>query len=224
MNSEVRTMLERMLQVFRTKFSGKFTAWDRFLEFLVVDHRADLIFSFGHRFEWFMKDPNFVKSISEIYNPEFLTEDYYDHLGELYVERVMPESGVNDVGMLPTQFEGRGLVKHLFKNKSKKPASLIDTAVGTGRLLMATYKIAPEVKLFGIESDLRTYRIALTNFAIHKIPTYLLNADSSHETDLSKENGKFNWQYANNWNSCMNLLRPLQRSITSNHCLPTNNN
>ena len=62
---------------------------------------------------------------------------------------------------------------------------------------------------FGVDSDLRLLRIAATNFYVHNIQGYLLHADGLiHETDISSEDGKYNWQFANSWYSNMDKLRP----------------
>ena len=91
--------------------------------------------------------------------------------------------------------------------------NILDPAVGSGRLLMAAYKRAPHARLFGVDIDLRLVRIAFANFTIHKIPGYLLHADSlCHEIDIATEDGRNNWQHANRWYSCMDKLTPLSKS------------
>jgi hypothetical protein len=44
---------------------------------------------------------------------------------------------------------------------------------------------------------------------IHKIPVYMLHADiSKHATNIADDDGYYNWQFANNWYSCMDDLKP----------------
>ena len=94
--------------------------------------------------------------------------------------------------------------------ETDKPVNVLDPVVGTGRLLMAAHKQAPNANLFGVDLDQRMVRIAFTNFAIHDISGYLLNADSlQHETDISTENGLYNWRFANRWNSNLDDLKPI---------------
>lgn len=73
---------------------------------------------------------------------------------------------------------------------------------------MAAHKTAPNALFFGVDVDLRALRIAFINFAIHGISGYLLHADSlAHDTDISTDDGIYNWHFANRWDSCMNKLK-----------------
>ena len=73
---------------------------------------------------------------------------------------------------------------------------------------MGAYKKAPGAYFFGVERNLDLYRIALTNLAIHDIPAVILNVDlDKYETDISLPNGRYNWQFANNWNPDTNQFR-----------------
>ena len=88
--------------------------------------------------------------------------------------------------------------------------SILDPAVGSGRLLLAAHKRAPKARLFGVDIDLRMLHIAYTNFAIHNISGWLLHADSlKHELDISTADGTYNWKHANSWKSQIDQLREM---------------
>ena len=81
---------------------------------------------------------------------------------------------------------------------------------------MAVYKRCPNGSLFGVDNDINLIRIALANFLIHDIPGHLLYADMNrYEIDISKENGKYNWQFANQWNSQQDKLKPVETILSS---------
>ncbi len=102
------------------------------------------------------------------------------------------------------------LAKMTMEERLENP-TVLDPAVGTGRLLMAAYKQVPGGLFFGVDTDLRALRIATTNFFIHDIPGYFLHADSLlHETDISTEEGRYNWQFANSWYSQIDRLKVCQ--------------
>lgn len=111
--------------------------------------------------------------------------------------------------------------------QTSESKTVLDPAVGTGRLLMAAHKVAPNAILFGVDTDLRALRIAYTNFAIYNISGYLLHADGlKHEIDISTPPGLNNWQYANKWYSCMDKLESATKGSSSNlqlELLSTNN-
>jgi hypothetical protein len=69
--------------------------------------------------------------------------------------------------------------------------------------------VNPNSVLFGVDIDLNALHVAYANMAIRGIKDYyLLHADSlSQETDLSKKEGQYNWQFANMWHSHMRELK-----------------
>jgi len=207
MNQKVRDMLEQIYDIFTDKFKDRVVAWDYFIEFLAVDNCGSLLFQLDHKLEWFVKDIEFSSAVLRIYNPDLLRADYYDHLGEMYLEKVVSQGkNKNTLGLISIR-DAADKVKSVLSHTDKQ-IKIMDPSAGTGRLLMAAFKQAPNALLFGIESDLRLYRIAFTNFVILNIPVYLLHADSSiHESDLSTKKGKHNWKYANKWYSYIDQLQ-----------------
>ncbi|MFH1372355.1 MAG: N-6 DNA methylase [bacterium] len=145
-----------------------------------------------------------------VYDPKILQSDYYDHLGDMYLEKIVSRSESTRKGIFLTPAEVAQMMASMTIEKTDRQVNVLDPAVGSGRLLMAAHKQAPRARLFGVDIDLRSLRIAFTNLAIHSISGYLLHADSlRHEIDIAKEAGQQNWQYANHWYSCMDQLKVL---------------
>ena len=210
-----------MYDLLTDKFHDPIKAWDNLIDFVAVDNCGSLIYQINHKFEWLVEDSKLVKSIQETYNPELLQSDYYDHLGEMYLEKVVGQKQVQQRGLYLTPMNVAESMAAINVGKTDKKVKVLDPAVGTGRLLMAAYKQAPNGVFFGVDVDHRMLRIAFTNFAIHGISGYLLHADSlMHEIDISTKEGRNNWQYANKWYSCIEKLKP----ITGTNKLLSNTN
>jgi len=210
MISSPRSMLEDTLHEFERKIKDPEESWDRFIDFLGTDQNYSLFYEIGHNFDWLFEDRDFVKNIVRIYNPRTLKGDFYDHLGEMYKERFSnaKRNGGNLLYLIPMNraFE----FAKLPSNENRRRLCILDPQVKSGRLLMAAYKNSPDIRLFGVEKDIRLYRIAYINLAIHNIPATLLHADrSKHEIDIAKEDGKYNWQFANCWYSQTDKLKPV---------------
>ena len=208
MNQEVRKMLENMYNIFSKKFKDEVIAWDHFIDFLAVDNCGSLIYQFRHKFEWLFEDNKLVNSLMSIYNPALLRSDYYDHLGEMYFEKILNPKQSQDRNLsLMTMNDAYTMAKMSF-GETDAPLKILDPVVGSGRYLMAVYKIAPNALLFGVDTDLRALRIAFTNFAIHGIQGYLLHADTRiHDTEIDTDEGIYNWQFANKWYSHIDKLK-----------------
>jgi type I restriction-modification system DNA methylase subunit len=209
MNPNVRVMLEEIYHSFRKKYPEGEISWDYFIDFLAADNFAPLIFDFNHKFEWLFRDKEIAQAILEFYDPLLLSSDYYDHLGDMYLE-YFPQN--SDKRILQTLSIPKNL-EELLADKMLKHSGLalnvLDPKAGTGRLLMSVHKSLPNCCLFGVESDIRALRIALTNMLIHEIPAFLLNADIlKHAVDLADSDGKYNWKFANHWYSCIDKLKP----------------
>lgn len=210
-----------MYDLLTDKFHDPIKAWDNFIDFLAVDNCGSLLYQINHKFEWLVKDSRLVKSLQDTYDNGLLRSDFYDHLGEMYLEKVVGIKQVQQRGQYLTPMNVAESMAVINVGKTDKKVKVLDPAVGTGRLLMAAYKQAPNGVFFGVDVDIRMVRIAFTNFAIHGISGYLLHADSLiHEIDISEEEGRNNWQYANKWYSCIEKLKP----ITSTNKLLTNKN
>lgn len=213
-------MLEAVHSALRSKFPDQVQTWDNFIEFLAVDHSPALLQQLNHRFEWFFEDEELSKEVMGTYKPQVLKEEFYDHLGEMYMERMVSKKDAEHRGLFLTPMEVATLMAAMTIPKTDEKVTTLDPCVGTGRLLMAGYKQAPNGIFFGVDIDLRALRIAYTNLAIHGIRSYLLHADSLlHETRLETDAGRHNWEYANRWHSCIPELLPI---AASEHASPHN--
>lgn len=176
-----------------------------------MDHNPYLLKQLDHRFEWFFEDKTFAEKIMKTYDPKILKTDRYDYLGDLYVENQSRLSQCYKGQFLTPQNVVDMIAQMTLGEKTDKERNVLDPAVGTGRFLIAANPYAPNANLFGVDIDLRALRVAMTSCAIHHIPAYFLHADSlRHEIDLSKENGRYNWQFANAWHSCWEKLKEIE--------------
>lgn len=197
-------MLERMYDILNEKFENPVKSWDSLVEFIAVDHRADLLYQLEHKFEWLYEDRNLADRLSRIYDAEILQADYHDCLGELYRSKLASEAVEQDEGQLEL-----ALQRWTQPSQEGKRIAVLDPEAGTGRLLMTVHKKLPEAVLFGIDYDLRALRVAMTNFAIHNIQGFLLHADrTKHDMSLDTPKGQYNWKHANKWYSRMDKLKP----------------
>ncbi len=204
-------MLESMYDLLTGKFHYSVKSWDNFVEFLAVDNCGSLFLQLDHKFEWLFEDSKLANSLMQTYDPELLRSDYYDHLGEMYLEKLVGTRQAQERGQFLTPMNVADSMAAMTIGQTDKPVRVLDPCVGTGRLLMAAHKQAPNALLFGVDVDLRALRIAFTNFAIHGISGYLLHADSLlHDTDISTDVGRHNWEFANRWYSCMDQLEALK--------------
>lgn len=210
MNTDVRKMLDSMYDTLTAKFHDPIIAWDHLIEFLAVDNCGSMLFQMDHKFEWLFEDRGLTEKLMHTYDPKMLRSDYYDHLGDMYLDRVISTNQAQRQGQFLTPMNVAQMTAAMTIGETKDKVNVLDPCVGTGRLLMAAHKQAPNAKLFGVDLDQRMVRIAFTNFAIHDISGYLLHADSlQHETDISTEEGRYNWQFANRWNSHLDQLKPI---------------
>ena len=208
MNPKVRIMLEDLLELYSCQSTDEVTAWDRMLEFLATDSRATLCCEFNHRFVWLYDNELLTRKTIQIYDRKLLSSDFYDHLGNIYVERILPQ--------LPYQINEYSPMSHrqaelqaesMIPNPNEKKSILVPYA-GTGRLIMAIHQRSPKSAIYGFERDLRLYRIALTNMCIHSVNATILHADpDKHELDISTPNGRANWQLSNKWNPNVQELK-----------------
>ena len=144
-----------------------------------------------------------------MYDLDLIKSDKRDHLGDLYVE---------NQGKLSQSYKGQFLTPEnvvdmmcaMTIEKTDEEINILDPCTGTGRFLMCAHEYAPNANLFGVDIDQRALRVAFTNCAIHNVSAYFLHANSLlHETDISKPEGIYNWQYANRWNSCWDELKTI---------------
>ncbi len=194
-------MLENIYNLFLEKFQDEITTWDRFIEFIAVDNQGSLFFEIPHKFEWLFDDQNFCKAVLDIYDSKLLRSDYYDHLGELYFNRVIKRSDV----LLPSQ-KSESIILNYLEKTDKQLKVLIPNAQ-TGRLIMTAKEIANKAIIYAIEPDIRLYQIALTNMIIHNIKGYILCTNKPRcKIDAIVKDSINNWKYANSW--CVPSTKP----------------
>ena len=210
MNPNVRNMLEEIHIAFKRKFRDRETSWDNFIDFLAAENCAQLGQQLRHKFEWLFREKDLVRVILEAYDASLLRSDYHDHLGDMYLDNFRDKAYGQIASILLINKNIEDFQIASLYEKQGKSLSVLDPEAKTGRFLMHIHRTSPESHLFGIESDIRLLRIALTNMAIHDIPAYLLNANiTKHATDSASSAGKYNWQFANKWYSCKDKLKPM---------------
>lgn len=124
-------------------------AWDKLIEFLAADNSVRLATKLNHNFEWLTNDSKLVSDLMNIYNPDLLKSDYYDYLGELYENKIASNSKAQKCKhVLSSDSEVKRIAETQI-DKTDENKTILDPAVGTGRLLMAAHKVAPNAKLFG---------------------------------------------------------------------------
>jgi len=74
-----------------------------------------------------------------------LKEDYYDHLGEIYLENVVSKADINNYGLHLTPIE---IVEFITRSavlenpkQPERPLYILDPSVGSGRFLLESYKL-----------------------------------------------------------------------------------
>lgn len=186
-------MLEKMYGLFTGKFINPLKAWDKLIEFLIVDNQGRYFFQIDHKFEWLWEDQKMVNQLMTIYDSELLRSDCNDHIGMFYYQQVLCKTYPDNP----------------FVGKILHQKGITYSSTGTGNELMQAAKKNPDIKYYGVEPDVKLYRIALTNCMIYDIKAKLLNANpGKHDIDLKSSEGKSNWQYANQWNVDQNILKP----------------
>lgn len=212
MNPKVRTMLEKMYDLIDEEFRDSRKAWDHLVEFLAISNAMWLYSDLQSRLGWLFENTSLTDSLMQLYDSKLLSSDYDDHLGEMYLEKMLSPGEAKKRGQFLTPKEVGDLMARMTITETDKPVNILDPAVGSGRLLMSAHKVAPRGRLFGVDNDLQMVRVALTNLAIHRIPGYILHANSlEHEIDIGTQQGRENWQYANRWDSCMDKLRAVSK-------------
>lgn len=219
MNPEVRAMLENTYGLFLKKFGNHSVAWDRFLEFVAVDNSVSLLPQMQHRFEWLFDDHDLARQVLKTYDYQLLKSDFYDHLGDLYVENAGGSATArgNHRHLKPTGKLEAAVTSSI--PYSRDVMSVLQPSVISGRSFMAAQKQAPNAVFFGIADDIGKARLTLTNMLIHNLRGFVLHADTDkHALDPSTEDGRYNWGFANKWHSHFDRLRPakgLERKLGS---------
>ena len=202
----MKTMLNSLYDAFREKFDNNAKAWDNYLEFIAADHSPLILPQLNHKFEWLMEDSELVNKIFDIYKPHLLQNDRYDYLGDIYKENCVKEE-YRDNFLIPHEVAQAHSVMTI--GKTDKEINILEPMAQTGRRILMGYELAPNASYFGVESNLKLARIALTNILIHNIKGYILHANRHfHEIEMNEEFGKHNWQYCNKWYSQIDKLKP----------------
>lgn len=213
MTNLVKPMLTSLYQLFTEKFSAPIQAWDRYLEFIAADHNPGLFAELTHGFEWLANDKTLSDKIFSVYQPQLLTNERYDYLGEMYGQYFLSEPERDS--LIPAYEVVQAEAITTIGNTNDE-LNILDPNAGTGRRLLASNEIAPNTRYFGVELNERLARIAMTNAFIHKIPAFILMADPNfHEIDISQKFGRHNWQYANKWYNHYDELKPKLADLPS---------
>lgn len=206
MNPEVGRMLESTLELVEGRIPDRVQSWDNFLELVAVDSNGTLINGLNHRFEWLFGDKEFAKRVLKSYDYQLLKSDYFDHLGEIFAKRVIPY--LTDSYSLQSMSDSVQFVQSSVRY-TRNVISVLDKEARTGRLIMAAYKQAPNGVFFGVDSDIRMARIAMTNLGLFNIRGFILCADiTKHEIDIAIDSGRKNWNRSNSWYDMKETLLP----------------
>ena len=146
-------------------------AYEQLLEFLVADHLPAMIPQFNDKLEWLLSDDTLYNRLVSVYaaNFEAIHADRYDYLGDLYVElQGRFSQGIKGQFLTPPHICDMMAQMLLFRDGSEEPVTVLDPCVGTGRMLIAAHKYAPNATLYGIDIDNRAIRTAFANACIHK--------------------------------------------------------
>lgn len=209
-NPKVRNAYENMLDVLYTKFHDYNSAWDKLVEFVAVDNCPPLLPRIKDKMYWLFNDLKLAEDLVKKYDLGLLKSDRHDHLGDLYVEN-QSRLGQSYKGQFLTPDPVVEFIVASTIGKTDKELTVLDPCVGTGRFLIKAKEYAPNANLYGVDIDIRALRIAFTNCAIHNISAYFLCADSlRHNTDISEEDGRYNWGFANQWYPCWDKLREIK--------------
>lgn len=209
MNYEVRSMLEGTYALVAREFEDRETAWDRFIEYIAAENAISLAEQMPGFLGWLFANDTLRKQLPEAYDFKLHSSDYHDHLGDMYSEKMLGKGFGSRPCLNLTSFaDADGLAKKLIP-ETNDGLAILAPGVGTGGLLIAAQRRAPNAYLFGADPDLRALRIALTNFVVFDVDGYLLHADATRqETDIGTPEGRYNWQFANKWDSHMDELKP----------------
>jgi len=166
MLQDVRAMLETTYSIIEEKAERPLEAWDRFIDFLAVNEDFCLFMRLNHKFEWLFGDRELTKKLTQAYDPVLLRSDYHDHLGDMYRDKIQ-RTGLVDRrarALVSTNVADATVCANI--SETQHNINILDENAGTGRILMAAHKRAPNAGLYGLEMDVRKLRIAYTNFAI----------------------------------------------------------
>ena len=192
---------QALFNALKNHFHDCLTAYDKMLEFLIVDFQPFMLYKIEGSLRWFFENENLAKELVSVYEIDKIRASMKDHLGMMYCS-LQSRKTLEAKGQFITPYNISRFIAEMTLGENKEPVNVLDPACGTGSMLLAAHEINPKALLIGVDIDLRAVRTCMTNFAIHGIKGYVLCADSLlHEIDISKENGRNNWKYCNSWHS-----------------------
>jgi hypothetical protein len=226
MDSKIMNIYENMFRTIYESCRDYRAAWNRLIEFIMLNSYPKFLFMVDHKFEWFLENSSLVEKLMEIWNHDLLKSDNHDYLGDLLMkygkelrfqyEREMVGSSTKTIEKIEQQLKAK-----------KGKANILVIGTKTGRLLLRIHEANSNAVIYGIERDLNLYRIAFANCALHGMDFNLLCCDPlKHAFDHSTDNGKHNWQYANRWYPKKDRLRlmnadtRLHREMAKSHNHP----
>lgn len=209
-----RKKYDKMLDVLYKEIHNETDAFDRMLEFLLVDNSWPFLSQFG-KDAWFI-DPNnaWLRAILQEYNKEtveLLRSNWDDDLGDLYID-LQSQGSQNMKGQFLTPMNVCNMMTQMAipEELRNKKSNILDPCCGTGRFFMTGFKVSPKSYYYGVDIDQRILHVALVNCAMHDIHGFLLHADSLvHEIGLDTPNGRYNWKFANQWESHWSDLKTM---------------
>lgn len=207
-------MYDELFNILYREYNDSHKAYEHLLQFLAVDNCPPIMLEIEGNLEWFFSNKELADKIIKAYNLPLIKEggsEKYDCLGDLYVENVIGANEASRKGLyLTPQPVVELMCQSVLGDNTKEEPNILEPCVGTGRFLLTASKYAPNARLYGVDNNLNMIKTAFTNAAIYNVSMYLLHADSLlHETDISKQEGRDNWQYANRWQSSYDKLKEM---------------
>jgi methylase of polypeptide subunit release factors len=201
-------MYQKIFETVQHEFKDYGKTLEHLLEFLVIDSSPFLLSDIEKRMKWLFSNEELADKLLKAYDPKLLRSHNCDYIGEL----CLAHNDRFSIDWRSKVMSPRRVTSMLEKasiEKTQDPIRIIDPEAGTGRALLAIHEKAPNAHLFAIEKDLMAFRVAMTNCAIYGIKAYLLHADPSiHDININRPGGKYNWLFANRWDTCWQYLKP----------------
>lgn len=165
-------------------------AFDKFLWFCGTSLDIDAkVYSCFHEDTY-----NFLK---KSFNIQILQNEIGDWLGEAY-----EFLGLTDNEKLITNSECLHKIFNIHSCNKCFPKVIYCKRIQTGRMLLNLFQNhGQNLLLYGVESNLTLYRIALINIKLYKIPAILLCVDDALIDTRDFTTSSPNWEFANRWTS-----------------------
>jgi hypothetical protein len=215
MPSSFNKMKKRIMDIYEKMFARIYESskdyrktWNHLIEFIMLNSYPPFFFMVEHKFEWLFDTSNLANDLMKIWNQELLKSDNHDYLGELLIKYKKELGYQYRKEILELSDETTEQFEEEFREKKGKVNILI-IGTKTGRSLLKIHEINPNIVIYGIEKDLKLYRITFANCALHGIDFHILCCNPlKHAFDNATENGKHNWQYTNRWYPYWSKLKP----------------